>query len=178
MDAHQEARIIALVQAGQISAFEQLVRCYQAPLIRIVGNLAGPVHLEDLVQEIFLAAFRHIRRYNPRRGAFKTWLYAIARNRTLNALKKKREQPLEKEPAAVAQNTPADAMLAKEIFQQLDQALDRLKFDERLIFVLAELEELPYGEIARIAGVPLGTVKSRLARTKAKLRHHLKQYVN
>ena len=69
-------------------------------------------------------------------------------------------------------------MLAKEIFQQLDQALDRLKFDERLIFVLAELEELPYGEIARIAGVPLGTVKSRLARTKAKLRHHLKQYVN
>lgn len=74
--------------------------------------------------------------------------------------------------------TPVKAFLEKEIMACLDQALDSLPFQDRFIFILAELEGLTYADIARIEKVPLGTVKSRLARTRSKLRTLLQGYVN
>lgn len=178
MEAHRENEIIARVKAGCTSDFEHLVRWYQGLLFRIVGNLVDGSMVEDLVQDVFLAAFSQIQGFDPRRGSFRTWIYRIARNRALNAAKKKREQLSTEEPVIVDKRTPSHDLLAKEAYRRLDQALNELKFQDRVIFVLAELEGLSYAEIARIEELALGTVKSRLARIKIKLRNALQPYVN
>lgn len=179
MHAHQENEIIAHIQAGRTSEFEHLVRRYQGALFRVVGNLVGGSYpIEDLVQDIFLAVFSRIQRFDPKRGSFKAWLFTIARNRALNAIRKKREMLLEEEPLLSDHRTPVDDMIAKEAFEQLDRALTGLKFQDRVIFVLAEIEGLTYAEIARVEKLRLGTVKSRLARIRAKLRNTLQPYAN
>ncbi len=179
MDAQQENSIIARVQAGQVAEFAHLVSQYQNSLFRIVGNIVPSAMVEDVVQEVFLTAFSHIRRFDPARGRFRTWLFRMARNCALNAFKKKRELPMEEDTMiTIDPHTPIDDLLRREMFQQLDRAISQLSFQERVIFVLAELEGLSYAEIARIEKIRLGTVKSRLARVRARLRTLLQAYKN
>ena len=178
MEAHRENEIIARVKAGDTSDFEHLVRWYQGPLFRIVGNLVDGSMVEDLVQDVFLAAFEQIQGFDPQRGTFRSWIYRIARNRALNARKKKHEQLMADMPNIADQRTPCQDLLVKEAFDLLDHALGEISFQDRVIFVLAELEGLSYMEIAHIEELALGTVKSRLARTRMKLRNALQPYVN
>lgn len=178
MEAHRENEIIARVKAGYASDFEHLVRLYQSALFRIVGNLVDGSMVEDLVQDVFLAAFSQIQGFDPQRGTFRTWIYQIARNRALNAGKKKRELLTAEDPVIADMRTPSHDLLVKEAYSRLDRALGELKFQDRVIFVLAELEGLSYAEIARIEELALGTVKSRLARIKMKLRNALQPYMN
>lgn len=178
MDGFEEAQIIRRVQAGGRDEFRHLVGRYKSGLFRIVGNLVDSAQVEDIVQEAFLAAYTHICRFDPERGSFCAWLYRIARNLALNARKKKREQPLPEDMVIADERTPDDEAQKNEIFRRLDQALEGLRFQDRVIFVLAELEGLPYAEIARIEGLRIGTVKSRLARTRSKLRSLLESCVS
>ena len=178
MDIQDEAQIITRVQAGESEPFAHLVRRYQAALFRIVGNLVGRQKAEDVVQETFLAAFRNIGTFDHRRGLFRTWLYRIARNQAFNEMKKKRHDSLLKELEPIDLRTPADQVLCKEALEHLDRALASLSFQDRAIFVLAEIEGLAYGEIARIEALRLGTVKSRLARSRAKLKTLIEPYVS
>ena len=125
--------------------------------------------MEDVVQEIFLAAFEHIQRFEPRRGAFSSWLYRIARNRCLNEFKKKREH-LKPDIEQVSGSADVEEdILRRERFRQLDEALGRLPLDQRMVFILADLQGLSYGEISQIENLPAGTVKSRLARARRKI---------
>jgi RNA polymerase sigma-70 factor (ECF subfamily) len=173
----EEAKIIGQVQAGCADDFAYLVHRYKSGLFRIVGSLVYSSQVEDIVQETFIAAFTHICRFDPERGSFRTWLYRIARNLALNARKKKRDQPLPENLVIADERTPADDAQTSEIFRRLDQALEELRFQDRIIFVLADLEGLSYAEIARIEGLRIGTVKSRLARARAGLKSVLESYV-
>ena len=172
-----ENEIIERVKAGATADFEGLVRRYQGPLFRIVANLVDRASVEDIVQDVFLTAFAEIGRFDPARGTFRTWLFRIARNRSLNARRKRRERCLDPAPTIADTRTPSQNLLAKEAFGRLDHALAELDFKERVIFVLAELEGLSYAEIAQIERLPLGTVKSRLSRARARLRQALTEYM-
>jgi RNA polymerase sigma-70 factor (ECF subfamily) len=178
MDVFDEAMIIRRVQAGCTDDFAYLVNRYKSGLFRIVGNLVDSSQVEDIVQETFIAAFTHICSFDPQRGSFCTWIYRVARNLALNARKKKREQPLPEDLEIPDAHTPADDAQKSEIFRRLDQALEELRFQDRVIFVLADLEGFAYAEIARIEGLRIGTVKSRLARTRARLKNILEAYVS
>ena len=79
------------------------------------------------------------------RGGFQTWLYRITRNLALNARKKKRAEPWPEGMEIVDARTPEDEARMREIFQGLDRVLEELGFQDRVIFVLAELEGLPPG---------------------------------
>jgi len=177
MDVLDEAKIIGQVQAGRTGDFTYIVHRYKSGLFRIVGNLVDSAQVEDVVQETFIAAFTHICRFDPERGSFCTWLYRIARNLALNARKKRRDQPLPEDLVIADERTPADDVQNNEIFRRLDQALEELRFQDRVVFVLTELEGLSYAEVARIEGLRIGTVKSRLARARARLRSLLESYV-
>ncbi len=139
-DDFEEAKIIRQVQAGRTEDFTYLVHRYKNGLFRMVGNLVDSGQVEDIVQETFVAAFKNICRFDPDRGSFCTWIYRIARNFGLNAWKKKRDEPLPEGLVIADERTPADYAQKNEIFQRLDQALEELRFQDRVIFVLADLE--------------------------------------
>lgn len=177
MKTDPENEIIARVKSGETDEFEYLVRQHQGALFRIVGNLVDRPYVEDIVQDIFLTAFTQIHRFDSRRGSFQTWLYRIARNRALNARRKKRERLMEQDPVIVDMRTPAQDLITNEAFHELDRVLANLDFKDRMIFVLAELEGLSYAQIAEVESLALGTVKSRLSRVRDKLRRSLQHYM-
>jgi RNA polymerase sigma-70 factor (ECF subfamily) len=163
--------VIERVLAGDIESFRLLVQRYQRPLFVMVHNLIPDrAECEDLAQEVFLAAYTHLRSYNPRRSAFSTWLFTIARNKCFNALKKRRPLALKKLPEEADRRTPDLALAEAELCRQLDAALAALPFEQQTAFVLAEIQGLSHEEIGRIEGVKVGTVKSRISRAKEKLR--------
>ena len=125
---------------------------------------------EDITQEVFLAAFDHLASYNAKRASLLTWLFTIARNRCVNYLKRSRPVIA---GDAIANTRPAasnDDSARNEFWSRLDEALDALPIEQKTAFVLAEIEGLPYADIAHIEQTTLGTVKSRIHRAKQRLR--------
>jgi len=111
------------------------------------------------------------------KGRFSSWLFTIARNKCLNEMNRKKEICAPRQMETIQTSiTPEASLMDKEAFATLDRALDQLPFDLRSVFVLAEFEGLSYGEIAEIEDAPVGTVKSRLARARERIRSVLKPY--
>ena len=129
---------------------------------------------EEIGQDVFVAAFRKLSTFDPARSEFSTWLFTIARNRSINALKKKLPVPMENLPELPVTRDPSHELADKEIFLQLDETLKALPEKLRRAFVLAEMEELSYAEVARIEGARLGTIKSRINRARARIYAALK----
>lgn len=173
MDEDQD--VIRRVLDGDVESFRLMVRRYERPLHRLIRNLVPDAHDgEDIAQEVFLTAYCRLASYDPVQGAFSTWLLTIARNKCLNALKKRRPVLMDHLPEAVGLRTPDAELSEAEWFRRLDEALDTLAFAQKSAFVLAEIQGLSLEEISRIEGVPVGTVKSRLGRAKEKLRSLLR----
>jgi RNA polymerase sigma-70 factor (ECF subfamily) len=163
--------MIQRVLDGDVEAFRLLVVKYQRPLVCLVRNLVADRHeWEDIAQEVFLTAFTRLRSFDPARASFLTWLLTIARNRCLNARRKKRPVPVAELPEGADPRTPLAQALEDELFEQLDAGLAGLPFEQQTVFVLAEIQGFSHEEIGRIEGVQPGTVKSRLSRAREKLR--------
>ncbi len=163
--------IIASVLAGQTNEFRLLVDHYRQPVFRFARNLIGDEHdAEDITQDVFLAAFDHLNSYNANRAPLLTWLFTITRNRCVNYLKRKRPLVDGNVVANVQVAANNDATARNEFWSRLDEALKALPIEQKSAFVLAEVEGLPYADIARIEQTTLGTVKSRINRAKQRLR--------
>jgi RNA polymerase sigma-70 factor (ECF subfamily) len=104
------------------------------------------------------------------RPRFSTWLFSIARNKCLNALKKGVPTPSDELPAPHDPATPADALERKELLERLDAALDSLPEEMKTAFVLTEFSGLSSEEVAEIQGVEPGTVRSRVSRARDRIR--------
>jgi RNA polymerase sigma-70 factor (ECF subfamily) len=168
MDEDEQA--IALVLAGAVDAFRDLVERNQRLVWTFTWNmLRNDADAEDAVQEVFLAAFRNLAAFDRTRARFSTWLLTIARNRCCNVLKT-RVRLVNSDELTDREAPPEATALDGELWQQLDAELERLPIEQRSAFVLAEIQELPYSEIAAIEGVEIGTVKSRVSRAKTRLR--------
>ena len=166
-----EDQIIASVLAGQTNEFRLVVDLYRQPVFRFARNLIGDEHdAEDITQDVFLAAFDHLRSYNSNRAPLLTWLFTITRNRCVNYLKRKRPLVDGNVVANVQTAANNDASARNEFWSRLDEALNALPIEQKSAFVLAEIEGLPYADIARIEQTTLGTVKSRINRAKQRLR--------
>jgi RNA polymerase sigma-70 factor (ECF subfamily) len=165
----EDRELVRRVLAGQTDDFRLLVERHQQSIFRFAAGLIGNwEEAEDVTQEAFLAAFANLSCYESSRAAFSTWLFTIARNRCINLLKRSRPIGLN-EPNSIADVAPADPIVSQEFLQRLDGALAALPVEQRSAFVLAEIEELPHGEIARIERTTVGTVKSRIHRAKQRL---------
>lgn len=162
--------LVKQVLAGKTDDFRVLVDRYQQPIYRFTASLLGNrEEAHDATQEVFLAAFANLSTFKVSRAAFSTWLFSIARNRCINSLKRNRPVPLDN-PESVESSMAADALSRQELSEQLDRALSALPVEQRSAFVLAEIEELSYADIARIERASLGAVKSRIHRAKQRLR--------
>lgn len=137
---------------------------------------------QDVVQDACLRALKYFDGFRGGEGtSARAWLLAIVRNTAYSAQRRRRVDGLATEfdetehSEAVAQEHPEAALLRKGVQQELAGALDQLPPEFREVIVLRELEGLSYKEISEVAGVPLGTVMSRLARARARLQDALRR---
>lgn len=152
---------------GSRAAFGQLVEKYQSPVRRYLLHLTGGdgPRADDLAQEAFIKAFTSIGQFSGT-ASFRGWLFRIAYRAFLDSCRKVRfEQPLE--------NVRASCEISSEI-AILQSALACLDDTERNVILLSAVEQLSHSQIAHVAQMPLGTVKSVVARAKSKLKIYLK----
>jgi RNA polymerase sigma-70 factor, ECF subfamily len=156
-----DPRTLARAQSGELRAFEELVRAYQADVYRFSLHLTRDRAMaEDVTQEAFLRAFRFLRSF---RGdcRFSSWLLRIARNCSMDAIRG-RAHRAERELASPVPATTTDAVARTE----LAAALRALSDDHREPFLLIEVFGLSYREAADVLNLKIGTVKSRMHRAR------------
>jgi RNA polymerase sigma-70 factor (ECF subfamily) len=178
----EEAALVERCLAGDDAAFDHLILRYQDMVFSLAFRLLGGYdEAVDLSQEVFLQVYRKLSSFR-RDSSLKTWIYRIVINRAKNRRRwwKRRITEMTALPIEVAETRarskelPPDEVLArKEQGRILHEAIDRLPFDQRTILLLKEIEGLSYDEISSTLDLPLGTVKSRLARARASLREGL-----
>lgn len=182
MDAW-ERKAIDDVLAGDPASFQILVRANQDAVLSLcVSVLRSQAEAEDAAQEIFLKAFHRLRSFRHD-AAFSTWLYRIAYNHCLDLRRqahRRREQSWEAQveqqgDAAHPFDEMPDPVLAA-IDPRLQQALDRLPPDYRLILILREVQELSYDDIASVLHTSLDGVKARLKRARAALQEEARHF--
>lgn len=161
---------------GESECFRRLYRRHQQRVRSILYQLCDPSSLDDLVQEVFLRAWKGLPKFRGT-AQFSSWLYRIAWNvasdqRHKTSLGRTQLQTL-KEKTPIQQDAP-DLMDLH--YQDLVQrGLASLSFEHRTILVLHDLEEVPQKEVAQILEIPVGTVKSRLFHARAGMRQFLQQ---
>ncbi len=184
MENLDEEGLIQAAQQGDLDAFNQLVLTYQGQVYGLAYRLVGDQDTAaDMTQETFLAAFRHLNRF--RKGSLRAWLMRIAANLCYDVLRKRRARPTspmsilhtrEDSPEILRvggrEQHPEDYAERRELANEIQRALNTLPPEQRLAVVLCDVEEFPYKEAARMIGISLGTLKSRLSRGRARLRAH------
>jgi RNA polymerase sigma-70 factor (ECF subfamily) len=140
--------------------------------------MCGDAHLaEDMAQEAFLRAWQNLTSYQPR-APFRSWIYRIATNATLDAFRREKEMlNIDDISIASPSDGPETAQARDEFGSRIKQAILSLPPASRAVLVLREYENLSYREIAETLEIPLGTVMSRLNFARTKLRLILAPYM-
>jgi RNA polymerase sigma-70 factor (ECF subfamily) len=187
-----DIRIMLRVRDDDPAAFAELVELFNHRLITVLHHLLGNAEeAEDLAQEVFLRVYRVRKKYRPR-AKFSTWLFTIANNLALNALRSRQRKPvvplnvrdsgpLGPRPAEQLVkdrlNQPMQHMQQQELANIVRKALDELNERQRVAVVLNKFEDMNYAEIAEVMGLTTKGVKSLLSRARENLRIALKDYI-
>jgi len=177
-----ETALIRAAQGGDLSAFNELVATYQGRVYNLAYRLLGEAgEAADATQDAFIAAFTRIGSY--REGNFGGWLLRITANLCYDELRRHKRHPVtsldtpQSEAHFVsAVEGPEQAALRAELNRAIQGCLDALPEDQRLAAVLCDIQGYDYQEIAQVTAAALGTVKSRIARARSKLRDCLLAY--
>jgi RNA polymerase sigma-70 factor (ECF subfamily) len=189
-EADADLVVVKQVQAGDVAAFDQLIRKYRERIFGVVYNLtSNREDTADLTQDAFIKAFQSINRFQGQ-SSFFTWLYKIAVNTTLSHLRKNRlrtffslEKVQEDETntqllAQLTDKTGADRdTYLHELQEKLNEALQKLSIKHRTVITLFEIDGLSHAEIAQIMECSEGTVRSRLHYAKQFLQGELSKYL-
>jgi RNA polymerase sigma-70 factor (ECF subfamily) len=133
---------------------------------------------EEVTQEVFLALLSQLDRFDPQRAALSTWLCSIARRQLWKHLDRDDRNATAEDDAQEAESlddSPMTLLLRQEAITTMWRGLDELPLPLREVIVLCELEEMSYEQTAAVLGVPIGTVRSRLHRAKARLARLLQE---
>ena len=187
-----DVRLMQRVRADEPGAFEELVEQYQQRLVGVLHHVVGNAEeAEDLAQEVFLRIYRARKKYRAR-SKFSTWLFTIANNLALNALRRRQRKPVV--PLNVRDSGPLGPRPAEQLARDkgsgpvqkiqrqemagiIKKALDDLNERQRMAVMLNKFEDMGYAEIGEVMGLTVKAVKSLLSRARSNLRVALQDYV-
>ena len=173
----EEAGLIERARSGQSAAAEQLLRDHLPKISSICRRMCtSPSDAEDATQEAMIAIARGVRRFDGR-SSFSTWVYRVTTNACLDEIRRHKRRPVPSdayaEVATPSEEDPAQRVEQYELRDQLSEALADLPEEYRVAVILRDLADLEYGDIASVLELNLGTVKSRIARGRARLARQL-----
>jgi len=184
----REKQDISLAQRGDLAAFNALVLAYQDQVYRQAYWMLGEEEAaEDATQEIFLLLYRKLDHFQG--GSFKAWLLRIARNYCLDQLRLRKRRPTlpieacneyDEEietPSWLADPGDSPDIIAerRETQTTILSCVEKLPPEYRTVIVLVDIQEMNYQEAASLLGIPVGTVKSRLARARLQMRDAIRK---
>ena len=189
-----EVQLIARSQLGDVSAFNQLVLNYQQSTYGVIFRMLGDRDTAaDVTQDVFIAAFRGIQSFRGG-SSFRAWLMRIASNAACDYWRRTQRHPTESldidadddnahaasilnSAVAMGQEVnPEEYLLNRELQELIQRGLQELPLDQRVAVVLCDIQGLSYEEIATTTQATMGTVRSRIARGRARLRNYLYKY--
>ncbi|MDY6322656.1 MAG: sigma-70 family RNA polymerase sigma factor [Succinivibrio sp.] len=183
-----DEELVRRVQAGKTDAYNILVVRYQHKVISIAQKFVSDyADASDIAQEAFIKAFRALPNFRGE-SSFYTWLYRIVTNAAKSFLESSQKQRSQvdvddevfassKLPESLTDvQTPDRIMESEELKQVILKAVSELPAELREAFTLREVEEMSYEEIAAKAGVPIGTVRSRIFRARQSIESRMEQF--
>lgn len=184
-----ESFALDALRRGERAEFARLVETYSPMIYRLgLKMLTNPQDAEDLLQETFLKAYRHLKDFDGR-SSLSTWLYRIAINEALMVLRRKQPEVIsidepnqeageEREPLQIVDwcCLPEEELLSAEGRTVLDQAMEKLSPLLRAVFVLRDIEGLSTRQVAQALNLSEAVVKTRLSRARLRLRQELSAY--
>jgi RNA polymerase sigma-70 factor (ECF subfamily) len=185
-----DAALMLRVKQGDRSAFEVLVEKYKHPVMNLVyRTLPDATEAEDLAQHVFLQVWKSAHRYEVS-AKFSTWVFTIARNLSLNEIRRRSRHPAESldqtspdddQPVHQVQDrknfSAPDALLHGELEGKIEEALGELPEKQRTALLLCREDELSYEEIAGVLGCSVSATKSLIHRARETLKDVLKPYL-
>jgi len=184
-----ESLLIQDAQKGDLDSFNRLVLEYQDMVFNTAYRIMGEKEsAADASQDAFISAFTHINSF--RGGSFKSWLLRTVTNACYDILRKRKRRPtVPLEPISVDGEeiespswiadpdfSPEEKSESVELEHAIQHCLENLPVDYRTVIILADIQELEYKEVATATKKPLGTVKSRLARARLRMRECLQDF--
>jgi RNA polymerase sigma-70 factor (ECF subfamily) len=184
-----EAALIQEARRGDLDSFNRLVLAYQDMVYNQAYRMIGESEAaEDAAQDAFISAFRHLGNY--RGGSFKAWLLRIVTNGCYDELRRRKRrpttalEPLDEDEEEIESphwmsdpsESPEDATERAELSNALQHCLEGLPPEFRSVVILVDIQGMDYTEASQSVGKPLGTVKSRLARARERLRDCLQGF--
>ena len=177
-------KIVAQAQSGNKEAFGVIFEHHHRFIYKFIYAMLGDHSLaEELTQETFLGAYKNLGSLRSE-AALKTWLCSIAKNTVYKSFRSRRKEGKQSEEEVETldlvdyKNPPPDEkILNKELNTLIGAALAKLDEDKRVVFILKEIQQLSYNEIAEITGDAIPKLKTDLFRAKAKMRTMLQPYL-
>jgi len=180
-----EAELLAGCRAGQPQALAELVKRYQAAVLRVCISIVGSRDVDDLVQEIFIKILQRLDRFEGRSALF-TWIYEVTVNHCRDELRRRKRRrwfSLQALPQTVVENIPldekpvTDRIENDELEQRLHREINKLKPKYRELIVLRDLEGLSYEDIAQVCQIDVKLVKSRLYEARRILAQNMRNFM-
>lgn len=178
-----EVALIQSAKKGDLDSFNRLVLSYQDLLYAQAYHMMGePSAAEDATQVAFISAYRKLNSY--RGGSFRAWLLRIVTNACYDELRRRKRRPTTPLEPLDDNNdeiesphwledpseSPEESVARAELSNAIQRCLEALPDDFRTVVVLVDLQDFDYREVSQVIGKPVGTVKSRLSRARARLR--------
>lgn len=174
---NDDAALVALAQGGDRTALDQLLRRHYDRVHAVCRRVVGSADVDDAAQEALISVVRGLPRFDGR-AQFTTWLYRIATNAALDELRRRARRPVLRLADDEGQQPDDDRVADPLAHRTVEGAADRIDIDAaiatlpeefRAAVALRDVCDLDYAEIAEALGVPVGTVKSRIARGRTLL---------
>lgn len=186
-----ETALIQQAKRGDLDAFNRLVIAYQTKVFNLAYRVMGDSDsAADATQEAFISAYKNIRRF--RGGSFQTWLYRIVTNACYDEFRRRKRRPADSldelsevqdgyteesiHTLSQSPEKPEKEVERAELIQAIHKCLERLPMEFRIVVVLVDVQGFDYRQVSEVIEKPLGTVKSRVARARDRMRECLRGF--